>query len=255
MDEKQAPMAGDLMKFLQGFQQKMELNMEETKKSIETTNRSIEVNNRIINGRLDGIDSEVKEVNRKILENESKSQDINERMDKRLSELEREMKNSVRLRRRSWEIKESEELLDDQPAGREVLLPKKVTVNEGMDGVGVKKYGNKVDKVTEAILKEPVGTFRSSWARSMEKELQIAAGEIDRSEKVVMGPRKVLVEKQIVTNVERIGEEEQNEETPDLVGGEMEGGTSNEKPESEECTESQKTNDSTGMVWYWNFIG
>ena len=39
----------------------------------------------------------------------------------------------------------------------------------------VKNYGSKADKLTEEILSEPIGTFRSSWARSLETELKRAA--------------------------------------------------------------------------------
>ena len=164
------------MKFLQNFQQKMEVNMVDTRRSIEDTNK-------IINGRLDDIDKEVREVNTKIVEIESKNQDVSKRMEQRLNKLEEEMIRSTKLKRRSLELREKEENLKIQPEGRSGTSTRQVTENERTKEKNVKKYSEKVEEVTKVILNEPVGTFRSSWARSMEEELRQAAGVADMTRK------------------------------------------------------------------------
>ena len=159
----------------------METNMEDMKKSIDDTNK-------IMNGRLDGIEGEVKKVNSKMLETETKNMEINKRMEMRLTALE---------------LKEQNENLDIQPVGRTEKVTAK-TFNSvknvenierrGIEDGRVKKYGNKADVFTEAILSEPVGTFRSSWARNMENELRIAARKLDREDMTASGEEREAVD-------------------------------------------------------------
>ena len=155
MDSKQYPgqdlTAADLMNFLQKFQHNMEINMEDTKKRIDDTNR-------IMNGRLDGIDTEVKKVNSRMDENEFNNLEVNKRMDERLTALEEEMKKSTELRRKSNNLREQEAILDFHPSCSNVMLNSKVVTGKK---TGVKTYGKKVDDITKKILQEPAGTFRS----------------------------------------------------------------------------------------------
>ena len=44
-----------------------------------------------------------------------------------------------------------------------------------------KKYTGKVGEISTAILQEPAGTFRSSWAQNIHKELQIVAEAANRN--------------------------------------------------------------------------
>ena len=160
--------AADLMKFLQSFQNKMEVNLADNKKSIDDTNR-------IMNGRLDGIDNEVKKVNTRLDDNELKGAEVNKRMDDRLTALELEMRKSTVLGRKAEDLRNNDAIsdLNFRPHGNSAKdTTKKV--------IGVKTYGKKVDDTTKMILLEPAGTFRSSWARSMEKELRMAAGAVDK---------------------------------------------------------------------------
>ena len=153
--------AGDVMKFLKMFQQNMDSKLEDTKKTIETTNEKIDV-------RLNDIDAEVKIVTKKIAANDEKIEDVNRRMDHRLSVLEDLMKNSARIKRRSNELRD----MNDDLENAEVVKEKTIATRARID---------KVDKVTHEILTEPVGTFRSSWAQGIQKELLLAAKEADKA--------------------------------------------------------------------------
>ena len=66
---------------------------------------------------------------------------------------------------------EKEHNMDFQPAGR-------IYHNNKQDV----RQRDKVDKVTTAILGEPVGTFRSSWALGIQEELKKAAMEQNNKE-------------------------------------------------------------------------
>ena len=111
--------SADLMKFLKGFQSNMESKMEDTKKMIEDTNKQVEAMNRIIDGRLEIINSEIKKVNHKMVDNEVKNDELNRRMDVRLTLLEQEMKMSAGLRRISLDLKKKEENLNKIPVEKE----------------------------------------------------------------------------------------------------------------------------------------
>ena len=179
--------AGDMMKFLKMFQQNMDMKLEDTKKTIETTNEKIDV-------RLNGIDTEVKNVTKKIVANEEKIEDVNRRMDQRLSILEDLMKNSARIKRRSNELRDkelnyindsTENILATEEDRRKIVEPTRAKID-------------KVDRVTHEILTEPVGTFRSSWAQGIQKELLLAAKEADRPKEDTLEDSAV---KELVTNV------------------------------------------------------
>ena len=165
------------MKFLRNFQQKMEVNLEDTKKSIDKTNV-------IMNGRLDGIEKEVRTVSKRMDENDQKSSDLNRRMDQRLTDIENQMKKSTRLNMRNKELKEKEGILDLQPNCSKGGTGQRMESSQ-VNGSVVKNYGKKVDDITEVILNEPVGIFRSSWARNIEAELKLAAGATGVTERIV----------------------------------------------------------------------
>ena len=162
--------SGELMLFLQNFQRKMEDKMEDTKITIEKTNR-------IIDGRLDVIDSEVQKVNTKIAENEGENEEINRRMDARLIALEAEIKRSGKLGRRSNELRNLERNLDGKSSES-----RKDSKTRGCFQMAdeLDENGGKVEEITKAILNEPIGTFRSSWAQGMQKELELAAKEANK---------------------------------------------------------------------------
>ena len=183
------------MTFLRGFQKSMETKILETKVEIEATNKKLD-------GRLDTIEEEVKRVNTKIDAND----EINARINVRLTALEQEMKNATRIRRRSAELKEQEQLLKEQMndntpdcrldgrGGRteapdsnsdkmtktknrttEQMIQDCRSANKDKDTEKM-KHPDKVVEVTRVILEQPAGTFRSSWARGIQEELQKAAG-------------------------------------------------------------------------------
>ena len=93
----------DLMTFLKKFQKSIEDKIEDTKGTVEETNRRI-------GERLDKIDGEMMNVQRKIETNEA----VNNRMDERLKKLEEEMRKSEMIRRKSLELKDKERRLSSQ---------------------------------------------------------------------------------------------------------------------------------------------
>ena len=149
--------SGEILSFLQTFKESIEKKMVETKVEIEATNRKLD-------GRLNNIEDEVRKVNDKIVN----SDEISARMDTRLSVLETEMKNSMRIRRRSDELRSQQEVLQQDKNEKDVSEEFQVAGQEK----NKKQMNKKVVDVTRDILEQPVGTFRSSWARGMQQELQ-----------------------------------------------------------------------------------
>ena len=153
--------SGDLMNFLENFQRKMEVSLEDTNASIETTNK-------IIDGRLNDLDDKVREVSEKMNVNEKKTEEVEARMDRRLTSLEIAMKKSLEIRRKSDKLRQIEKNLKSQQItrkedDREVQIP---------------------EKMTEKTMEEdnrPEKTFRSSWAREMQWELDNAAEAADKT--------------------------------------------------------------------------
>ena len=150
-----------IMDFLQMFKDSMETKMTETRDKIEATNRKID-------GRLNGIEDEVKKVNEKI----EAADKAGARMDARLSALEMEMKNSATSRRRSLELRNQEEQLKQNSENQSI--PAQPPLRFQASGSSAPK-NLKVAEVTKDILEQPVGIFRSSWAKNIEKELLLAA--------------------------------------------------------------------------------
>ena len=78
------------------------------------------------------------------------------------------MKKSMTIRRRSEELR-------SQQAESLQAATEKVTTEEKINEKNKTKINRKVVEVTKDILEQPIGTFRSSWARGMQEELQRAA--------------------------------------------------------------------------------
>ena len=174
------------MDFLKKFQMNMELKMDDTKNSME---KKIESTNRKIDGRLDAIDTDIKNMNGKMKENE----EVNRRMDARLHHLEVEMNKSVKLKRRREELREKEQNLESQPLGRTEGLDRKQKNQDGKSEQVIQKEarGQPVRaermRTEENDVPEEVSqlssTYRLDWAQEMEKQLKEAAeggGEMDR---------------------------------------------------------------------------
>ena len=146
--------AGDLMSFLKKFQTNMEAKIEATNSKIDNC--------------LNNVDKEFDKVNTKIDENKERADAVTIRMDKRLSALEREMTKVNMNRRRNEELKEKEKELENQQAGRS-------TMSNQLEKQTGKVPSDKVKVVTEEILREPPGFFRSSWAKGIQMQLQRAS--------------------------------------------------------------------------------
>ena len=177
-DQNKDLTAGDLMDFLRKFQSKMEDTMEDTQRSIEITNRKID-------GRLNTIDDEIKKIHDKFNDNDEKNEEINERMDLRLKKLEEEMIKATRLRRRSKDLEDLEKKLENQSEESE---DRSMKILEKKKNDALKK--KKVETVTSAILQEPAGTFRSTWARGIQRELELAAAASVSGEDVYSSGRR-----------------------------------------------------------------
>ena len=108
-----------------------------------------------------------------------KIDDVNSRMDQRLTVLEDLMKNSARIKRRSNELRDKElNYINDTT---EKVIPTEAVKSRTVEPP--KDMVDKVDRVTNEILTEPVGTFRSSWAQGIQRELIQAAKEADKKQR------------------------------------------------------------------------
>ena len=171
----------DLMVFLESFKVSMESKIEDAKGTIEDK----------IDGRLNNIDKEIENINSKIDTND----EVNKRMDRRLMVLEQEMRKSSQLNRRSEELRTKERELACQPVGRcqdksstkrSVDTNKLVCVSDKPEVV--RKLNNDCcpasgnpkdmagDKEDRGRLSS--GSFRSSWAMEMERDLQLQAEKL-----------------------------------------------------------------------------
>ena len=133
---------------------------------MENTNKNIELTNKKIDRRLDTIDDEVKLINKRFDDNDAKQEDQSRRMDQRLKTLEEEMLKSTLINKRSNELRQAERELKTQERSGKL---DKLTSNHRQPTT------TRSDEVTDMILKEPAGTFRSSWAQNLQKELENAA--------------------------------------------------------------------------------
>ena len=217
---QQTTSPGDLMKFLEEFRLSIENKIVDTKNSIEETNTKIDA-------RMNRIDEDVNYLKEKLNENDDKIKDTAIRMDKRLTKLENEMRKSDKLRRQSEELRQlNKDLsnnstvtasgstilrLDTEPTAAEKTMNTRRTQSE------------KVIKVTNEILEEPVGTFRSTWARNIQAELEKAANlantsRVDSSDhtKVNTDKRKNDVTK-VPTNWDEDADDDDTREKPSLM--------------------------------------
>ena len=148
--------SGELLQFLQ--QQKIETKIEHSKESMEL---KFEATNRKIVEILNNVDKQVESVNMKIDENDAKYKEVNKIMEDRMITLEKEMMKVNRNKKVYEELREKDRMLKVQPERR---------------------VDDKVKKTTEDILSEPVGTFRSSWAKGIQLELQKAADQVEKGD-------------------------------------------------------------------------
>ena len=133
-------------------------------------------------------------MNVKIDTTDEKIEDVHKRMDTRLNKLEAEMKKSEEIRRKSLELRrkslEDPNRNNDKPVENVINNPKEVEEKERRDFLPannteqdqLEKRKEKVKEVTDTILQEPVGTFRSSWALGIQEELRKAAIGRNREE-------------------------------------------------------------------------
>ena len=148
-----------LMDFLRNFQRSIETKMEDTKASIDKNNAKID-------SRLGNIDEQISQLNLKIDDTDGKIEDVSSRMDSRLNRLEEQMRKSTDIRRKSEELRNAERNLHASDTSTTDRTAKETIEN------GDK---TKMQIVTDSILQEPVGTFRSSWAKSLQSQLESAA--------------------------------------------------------------------------------
>ena len=165
----------DLMKFLQGFKEAMEVKIDGTKTAmedkLETTRTGLEEKINSTNDKLDGklndLDLQVKKINTKIVDTDV----FNARMDARLTALENEMKRSTILREKSSKLKELEKtlLVKNVDKDKEHLktpdIPKDPLRLPSEDTANV--FVDNVDR--------PEGTYRSLWAHELQMELKKVA--------------------------------------------------------------------------------
>ena len=143
--------SGDLMVFLEGFKSSMEAKIEHAKETIEDK----------IDGRLNNIDAEIRKINGRMTDTD----EVNRRMDTRLMALEREMEKATDIRRRSSELRRKEQNLGAKNQETLRQKPKDKVIQKDPS----------IQIVNNENTEIATGPFRSTWARTMERELQQAA--------------------------------------------------------------------------------
>ena len=133
--------------------------MEETKASIDKNNAKMDI-------RLGNIDEQIEQLNLKISDTDGKMDDVATRMDDRLNRLEEHMRKSTNIRRQSEDLRTVERNLISDTSDKDKAT--KETIGDNGDKT-------KMQVVTNTILQEPIGTFRSSWAKSLQLQLEKAA--------------------------------------------------------------------------------
>ena len=138
----------DLMTFLEKFRESMEDKIQSTKDTIEGK----------LDRRLNIVDDEMRKMNTRFDANDVKTDAINERMNERLSALEKEMENSQKIRQRSVALKQKQKDMTSQPGGSRTT---KLTPSERTKTVSTPT--------------ESTSNFRSSWAQGLQQELEDAS--------------------------------------------------------------------------------
>ena len=154
----------DLMKFMVQFQNKVDVNMTKVEKNFEDTNKKLDDKLNKLNAGMKKLNTEVKTIDKK-------NEDIHTRMEKRLDDIEEEMKKAKAHRIKTIALKEKEvetRQEDVQPDGR-------------IDWFS-RPEGNRKN-VEQPIEQDPLRNtteltnYQSTWAISMEKELSEAANQ------------------------------------------------------------------------------
>ena len=117
-----------LLEFMKSF--KIEINAgnammtekinDKIEKIEKKINMKIDKHIESISVKIDTIDENIEKLKRATNENKTEACKMNERMNKRIDEIEKEMMTSREIRKRTMALKQKEKMLNDQPCGRMV---------------------------------------------------------------------------------------------------------------------------------------
>ena len=157
----------DLMKFMVQFQSKVDANMTKVEKNFEDTNQKLDDKMNKLNAGMKKLNTEVKTIDKK-------NENIHARMEKRLDDIETEMKKAKAHRIKTIALKEkeiqtrTEEVQEVQPDGRMDWFNRPE---------GNRKNAEKSTEQDPLRNTADLTNYQSTWAISMEKELSDAANQ------------------------------------------------------------------------------
>ena len=173
----------DIMTFLETFKEAMEIKIEKSTEKmegkIEQTNIKLEDTNRKIDSRLDTIDSEILKMKEKMDCVEDKSDSINKRMEERMGLLEKEMRRSAGIQKKSEmmrnTLRENENRKDENEQVKVTGFENRKQKDLGRMNKQTKEDGRQQMEEPQSTQESQNGGYRSLWAKEMERELKIAA--------------------------------------------------------------------------------
>ena len=168
--------ADDLMNFMSSFRESMEEKIHKTNVNLEEKIKHMDdkLDDRLhdLNIRMDDnvekMELEIQKVSTKL----DKNVDVVARMESRIDKLEVEMKKSEMIGRKTAELKNWHENLENQPAG-----------SKRDEGTAKRKQFNRQRIESQDLINENNSgeRFRSSWAKEVDEELRAAARMDGRS--------------------------------------------------------------------------
>ena len=170
----------DLMKFMTEFRDSMEKNIRNTNVNLEDKlekmdlrlDEKIQKLNDKMENKLDKVDSEVKTIREKMNAKEEEAKSAEERMDARMMLIEKEMKRSTNIRRKTEELKVQEKDLADRPKANSICsdLPTKgLNIEEKKN----KRFNRRTINTEDLVNENQV--FLSTWAMEVEEQSQADA--------------------------------------------------------------------------------
>ena len=197
-----------LLDFMKDFKQSMEVKSNRLEEKIEETNEKIE-------GKFKKLDDEMEKMNARMDKGERKQEESDKRMEDRFKKLEIEMEKSAEIKKKIDKLTEREIEMIEKPEERirgnnKIWTPIRGRI-EGQGEDERRKEEQKRKRLQREELdkgEQMMSPFRSTWAKTMQRELEDAAAEAEE-------PKKIRSSKEKEKDPEKEKEKVEEREVPE----------------------------------------